>query len=500
MSFGFSATELINAVNGTIKTIIALKQVPEQLLCLQQDLEVSKGQLEGLESVLQKCKNSIDARAAASFDRLQETLLKVLNDTSEFLKRYHPKDTSRSSVLSNFGRARWVVDATYLGTVKGIRERICQIERSIDREIHLLNLLYSSRHDNAAPVHYKEFVDGQRGLNVAAPCDNGSNASLRKETQVSSPSKYNACLDWPVPAPIGALPLSPPPSPTIRSLQRSQTGATATSQSSPIIPAPTMRRASTFTNTPPHTRETLPLTGIVKVWFYTGRKDIHQSYNIRSLTLLRDSSGQFCAIDITRSDGHVLKDEISKPWQNTTKHPMPVHHRETRDCIDSNKQITQNCIKFLHDTPSTSSPKFYSFSDIEDYRLFSNRIVGQKLLYWSEVKEILSAWSKTPLCENQVLQLWEIDGRKSIRFFRNGKEGVFSQHWVDFLQIEEDDKILLLKFLHTLGGRMNILTAEEKKMEYLEVVFTDPNELPIFSAKAGFVQREVKRARWKFKK
>lgn len=46
---------------------------------------------------------------------------------------------------------------------------------------------------------------------------------------------------------------------------------------------------------------------------------------------------------------------------------------------------------------------------------------------------------------------------------------------VDFLQIEEDDKILLLKFLHTLGGRMNILTAEEKKMEYLEVVFTDPN-------------------------
>jgi hypothetical protein len=124
--------------------------------------------------------------------------------------------------------------------------------------------------------------------------------------------------------------------------------------------------------------------------------------------------------------------KVSKPWQNTTKHPMPVHHREARDCIDSNKQITQNCIKFLRDTPSTSSPKFYSFSDVEDYRLFSNRIVGQKLLYWSEVREILSAWSKTPLCENQVLQLWEIDGRKSIRFFRNGKEGVYSQHWGNY--------------------------------------------------------------------
>jgi hypothetical protein len=70
-----------------------------------------------------------------------------------------------------------------------------------------------------------------------------------------------------------------------------------------------------------------------------------------------------------------------------------------------------------------------------DYTLFNNKIVGGTLLYWAEVKEIHSAWSSTPLCENQVLQLWEISSNnsdsncsKSIRFFRNGKGGVYSQH------------------------------------------------------------------------
>jgi chromosome segregation ATPase len=140
MSFGFSTTELIDAVDSTIHFIIEIKQVPEQIRSLERDLQDSKDQLKGLESALEKCRNSLDSRAKASFDRLHKNLIEVLNDTLEFLKRFHPSDASKSSILSNFGRLRWVVDAKYLGNVKALRDRIGQIERSIDREIHLLNL------------------------------------------------------------------------------------------------------------------------------------------------------------------------------------------------------------------------------------------------------------------------------------------------------------------------------------------------------------------------
>jgi len=138
MSFGFSAKELIDAVDCTIKFIIDLKQVPDQIRTLQDDLETSKDQLQRLKAAIEAGK-SLDTLAAASFERLHKKLIKVLNDTLEFLKRYHPNDASKSSILSNVGRVRWVVDGKYLKTVKGLQERILEIERRIDREI-LINL------------------------------------------------------------------------------------------------------------------------------------------------------------------------------------------------------------------------------------------------------------------------------------------------------------------------------------------------------------------------
>lgn len=41
MSFGFSAKELIDAVDSTIHFIIEIKQVPEQIRSLERDLQDS---------------------------------------------------------------------------------------------------------------------------------------------------------------------------------------------------------------------------------------------------------------------------------------------------------------------------------------------------------------------------------------------------------------------------------------------------------------------------
>jgi len=140
MSFGFSAKELIDATDCIIRFIIELKQVPEQIRKLKIDLDVSRDQLKGLESVLVSCKNNIDERAAESFDALRKNLYDVLNDTLDFLKRFHPSDPSKSSILSSIGKLRWVVDKKYLGSVEDLRSRISQIEKRIDREINLLSL------------------------------------------------------------------------------------------------------------------------------------------------------------------------------------------------------------------------------------------------------------------------------------------------------------------------------------------------------------------------
>jgi hypothetical protein len=83
-----------------------------------------------------------------------------------------------------------------------------------------------------------------------------------------------------------------------------------------------------------------------------------------------------------------------------------------------------------------------------DYRLFQTKVVGIQLLYWIEVKTIVSAWSKTtPLCENQVLQLWERGGAMSIQFLRNGKDRVYSHHLgILFL-------LMLLFYSNDFGGK-----------------------------------------------
>jgi hypothetical protein len=140
MSFGFSAKELIDATDCIIRFINELKQVPEQIQNLNRDLDVSRGKLKGLESVLVRCKSNIDERAAESFDDLQKNLFEVLNDSLDLLKRFHPNDPSKSSILSNTGKWRWAVDKKYLGNVNDLRLRISQIENSIDREIQLLSL------------------------------------------------------------------------------------------------------------------------------------------------------------------------------------------------------------------------------------------------------------------------------------------------------------------------------------------------------------------------
>ena len=141
---------------------------------------------------------------------------------------------------------------------------------------------------------------------------------------------------------------------------------------------------------------------------------------------------------------------VSTFWNNAYKHPRPVHSWYVSDISKTDGQAS-SFISFLRDDKNvpraTKPPKYYSFSDVNgtdypgsipsqethyilDCRLFQSKIVGKQLLFWADVTTIYSARSKTtPACENQVLQLWESSGVRSIQFFRNGKDQLYSQHF-----------------------------------------------------------------------
>jgi len=136
---GFSVSELIGAVNWTIKFIIELNQVQDQVSSLKKDLETSRDQLNGLDAVLQNCHHSVNHRAAA-FKTLKDDLHAILNNTVHLLKPFHPK-ASNSGFLSNIRQnLRWVVDSRYQGTVKGLQERISSTKTSILLELQLLSM------------------------------------------------------------------------------------------------------------------------------------------------------------------------------------------------------------------------------------------------------------------------------------------------------------------------------------------------------------------------
>ena len=137
---GYAVSELIVAVDWTINFIIELKNVRDQVHGLLKDLETSRDQLKGLEEVLRNCHHSVNHRAAA-FSTLQAELHKILNDSINLLKRFHPDGASNSGYLSNLRQNfRWVVDSRCHGTVTSLQKRISDIEKSIAYELSLLNL------------------------------------------------------------------------------------------------------------------------------------------------------------------------------------------------------------------------------------------------------------------------------------------------------------------------------------------------------------------------
>ena len=88
---GFSVNDLIAALDWTIKFIIELNQVPDQVHGFRKDLETSRDQLKGLEEVLKKTHDRVNHRAA-SFKTLQTQLYEILNDSINLLQRFHRAD------------------------------------------------------------------------------------------------------------------------------------------------------------------------------------------------------------------------------------------------------------------------------------------------------------------------------------------------------------------------------------------------------------------------
>ncbi|KAI9775912.1 MAG: hypothetical protein M1839_000701 [Geoglossum umbratile] len=456
-------SDSIEAVDSTIKFIIQLKHVQDQVHGLRKDLEDSRSQLKRLKELLRNSHHSTDGWVEPII-ALQAELHETLSDSINLLKRFHPSVTSNSGFFPNLRQnLRWMVDSRYQGTVKGLQERILKIERRIDRE---LLFRISQLSQPPAPI-------AQGSADTSQPSGESKNTKSHPSQQIVSES---------------------PPAPP----SRSQTASTDTTICVPhtnnIYSAQPIKRASTLQYTPaPFTQEILPTTGAVKVWFESGIPNRLQSHRIQRVAILRDGAGCFRGIMMTRLDGRILKEEISQFWSDVAKHPLPVHGRYTRDARDSDG-LARNCIRFLHDKISPSVPKYYSFSSDEDYRGFQSKIVGKWLLFWAEVQSISSAWSNTmPLSEYQIVQLWQSNGVQSIQFFRNGKDGIYSKHSMSSLQVDKSSpKTLKLNFMGSEGTPPpGTVPAQEQIMKHLSIVFTNPKDRARFLDKADFRRREA---------
>lgn len=137
---GFSLSDLISAVDWTIKFIIELNQVQDQINSLKKDLETSHSQLNGLHAILKQCPSDINQRSE-SFQTLISDLKGILNDTYSVLKRLYPEPASNPGVLARFRRnVRFIVDNTYQGTIKNLQARLNKVEERIRTEVGLLQL------------------------------------------------------------------------------------------------------------------------------------------------------------------------------------------------------------------------------------------------------------------------------------------------------------------------------------------------------------------------
>jgi hypothetical protein len=134
---GTSVSEWIVAVDWTIKFIIDLKNVGDEVKDLVTDLQRSGDHLKRLDELLRKCPASIKCDDP-SFESLRTELFSILDDAKNSLNQFRPTNTGRFSKLSK--KVKWVIDSRYQGTITGLQDRILKHECKIDRWIALMTL------------------------------------------------------------------------------------------------------------------------------------------------------------------------------------------------------------------------------------------------------------------------------------------------------------------------------------------------------------------------
>jgi hypothetical protein len=136
---GTSVSEWIDAVDWTIRFIIDLKNVGDEVKDLVTDLQRTGDHLKRLEELLRECPASI--KCDPSFESLRTDLFRILDDAKNSLNQFRPTispNTGRLSKLSK--KVKWVVDSRYQGTITGLQDRISKHKCEIDRWIYLTTL------------------------------------------------------------------------------------------------------------------------------------------------------------------------------------------------------------------------------------------------------------------------------------------------------------------------------------------------------------------------
>ena len=137
---GTSVGEWIQAVDWTVRFIIDLKNVGEDVGNLVTDLQRSRDQLKQLDELLGNGSASITCDNP-SFKSLRTELSCILDDAKNYLNQFDPTislNTGRFSKLSK--KVKWVVDGRYQRTITGLQDRISKHRCEIDRWINLMTL------------------------------------------------------------------------------------------------------------------------------------------------------------------------------------------------------------------------------------------------------------------------------------------------------------------------------------------------------------------------
>ncbi|KAI9764637.1 MAG: hypothetical protein M1840_008134 [Geoglossum simile] len=474
----FSVSELIQAVDTTVRVCESVRSATGEFQSLSRRLEFSSKILKEI----QKTKRT--DYEVSLLDEACNEYQTTLKELRSYLEKYKTLGDSDDGI-SMRERIKWMVNERYHRISKKYKSRITDHQNGIT-----LLLQVNREHwpkDSSDPLLQDSQPDDKPGLpSQALNIEERSRQHLNRETRGSTDS----CISF-LPSIFSEAENCSPPETRKSSIV--STGA----DPQPALSLKFDISAETRRESYPQSLvslDTVPLSGEVKLYANPSDSSITTWRLIIKFSWYRQGSGleyiEVCRIVVERGNrgntrGFLMETSSGKKIHHTlmgkdSQTPFTEHQRQFKD-IRKFDSTVRHLVKFngsqnvskcnnvgvSRRVISSRAPE-YSFTNEKDCIEFQNKVVGKFLLLCAEVDNIES--HRCPL-EGRwtTLQLWEGDGRRTIKFFSNK----------EIKPLEFNTAHLRVK-----SGKLERLNLEfrkdgkelERKLKFLEIRFTKPGD------------------------